>query len=339
MNYINLSEFQIGRKQQSGVMSVYPLIAEDVDTPLANFDDVKFNGTSNYGTMVFANTSEHPFIIPTGYSIITKQLAQDHALPFASLLAPNSARYIDEACCIQQTQGGYINGSKVKEFSILPLFIRKKHLEGYVVGKGKQKNLEIGDLSFHRLWGYISDFQSDLVKRNEGNLVLFFNKFMDKLTRFNAEFEVVDGQRGAIIMLNDKIVGIEVAPTHVYWKTVWNSLIRDCYGSEVIRLTMQNLIEEFKTSQKLDLDISDCKSIEEIQKAIDDFYQNDSKAIEAKLKDLENLEVIEVPKSHRVIKENSHGDISYHIVKATNAKIYGEVYCDKDRMIYCSLLF
>ena len=137
MNYINLSQFKIGRKQQAGVMSVYPLLADDVATPLADFEDVKFIGTSDYGTMVFENKSELPFIIPTGYSVITKQLAQDHALPFASLLAPNTVRSIDEACCIQQTQGGYIDGSKVKEFSILPLYIRKKHFEEFCNRKRK----------------------------------------------------------------------------------------------------------------------------------------------------------------------------------------------------------
>jgi len=340
INYINLSEFKIDRKQHAGVMSVYPLLAKDVDTPLANFEDVKFKGTYSYGTMVFANNSEYPFIVPTGYSIITKQEAQDHALTFASLLTPNIERSINEACCIQQTQCGYINGSKVNEFSILPLYIRKRHFKDYVFGKDKQKKLDVNSLSFTRLWNYISDFQKDLVKSNEANLVYFFNKFMDKLIRFNAEFEVVDGQRGAIIMINDKIVGIEIAPTHDYWKTVWNSLVRDCYGSEVIRLTMLNLIEEFKTSQELDMDISNCQSIEEIQKAIDTFYMEDNKKIATKIKDLDTtLEALEVPKYNSIIQENSYGNLSYHIVKAKNTDIYGEVYCDKNQMIYCSVLF
>lgn len=341
MNYINLSQFKIGRKQQAGVMSVYPLLADDVATPLANFEDVKFRGTSGYGTMVFENNSEFPFIIPTGYAIMTKQAAQDHALPFASLLAPKTVRSINEACCIQQTQCGYIDGNKVKanDFSILPLYIRKKHFEDVVKGRQNHASIDVASLPFTCLWGHISEFQKDLVKKSEGNLIYFFNKFMDKLTRFNAEFEVVDGQRGAIIMLNNKIVGIEVAPTHVYWKTVWNSLIRDCYGSEVVRLTMQNLIEEFKTSQEMDIDISDCKSIEEIQKAFDDFYMEESKRVTAKLDDLDSIETLEANKSNEVIRENSHGTLTYHIMKAKNRNIYGEAYCDKDQMIYCSVLF
>lgn len=338
VNLANLSQFKIGRKQQAGIMSVYPLLADDVATPLASFKDIKFRGTVAYGCMSFENNSEFPFIIPTGYAIITKQRAQDHALPFASLLPPNSIRSIFKACCIQQTQPGYIDGSKVTEFSILPLYIRKKHFEAYV--KGEQRiNINTRSLDFNRLWPYISEFQQDLVKKGEANLVYFFNKFMDKLLRFNAEFEVVDGQRGAIIMLNDKIVGIEVAPTHEYWKTVWNSLIRDCYGSEVVRLTMLNLIEEFKTSQELDMDISNCKSIEEIKKAIEAFYQEDSKRLADKIKDLTSMEIAEVPATNKLIKENSYENITYHIIKVKDSSIYGEMYYDGDTMIYCSLLF
>lgn len=341
-NYINLSPFRIGQKQEAGIMSVYPLLAEDVSTPLAGFEDIRFLGTISYGLMNFKNTSEHPFIIPTGYSILTKQLAQDHALPFASLIKGNSTRVMNEACCIQETQGGYIDGSKVKEFSILPLFIRKEHLKHHIVSpkNNDEMKLKVQDIhSFSRLWTIISNFQSKLVQRGEGNLILFFNKFVDQLAKFNAEFETVEGQRGAIIMLNDKIVGIEVAPTQDYWNTVWNSLIRDCYGSEVIRLTLQNLVEEFETSKQLELNLENCQSIKEIKEAMDTYYDKDKERLTSKLSDLEKVETLEVNRTHSLIKNNSSGDIHYHLIKANDMDIYGEVYCDKDQMIYASVLF
>lgn len=339
MKYIDLSKFKIGRKQQVGIMSVYPLFADDVETSLAAFEDIKFDGTIEYGTMVFTNKSDYPFIIPTGYSIITKQLAQDHALPFASLLEPNSRKEIEVACCIQKTQCGFIDGKRLKEeFSILPLYIRKQHFKKTIFPNGK---IPVAiDNDFSRLWKHISDFQRDLIQNDTANLVLFFNKFMDKLTRFNAEFEVLDGQRGAVILLNDRIVGIEIAPTHAYWKTVWNSLIRDCYGSEIIRLTMQNLVEEFKTSTELDLDLSNCKSVEEIEKAIEVYYEKDKESFENKLREFDSIDdILEIPKHKSIIEDNCYNNISYHIFKAKDKEIYGEVYCDGDKMIYCSVLF
>lgn len=336
---INFTDFKLGRKQQVGVMSVYPLLAGDVDTKIAEFEDVKFKGTSNYGTMTFNNKSEFPFIVPSGYVILTKQKAQDHCIPFASLIKPTSTRRVEQACCVQQTQAGLIDGSKIADFDILPFFIRKKHLEEIINNKNENNDLiTLEYLSYDRLWDHISNFQKDLVKKQEGNLIYFFDKFMDTLTQFNAEFEVIDGQRGALIMLNDKIVGIEIAPTHAYWKSVWNNLIRDCYGSEVIRRTKFNLIKEFEASQKLDFDVSQCKSIEEIKDALNLYYSKDSEHTSELLLDFSNKEFLDV-KENDVIDDNSFSNISYHIVKAKNENVYGELYQDEGNMIYCSLLF
>ncbi|WP_206737676.1 hypothetical protein, partial [Klebsiella pneumoniae] len=101
--------------------------------------------------------------IPTGYSIITKQLAQDHALPFASLLEPNSRKEIEVACCIQKTQCGFIDGKRLKEeFSILPLYIRKQHFKKTIFPNGKIP-VAIDD-DFSRLWEHISNFQRNLIQ-------------------------------------------------------------------------------------------------------------------------------------------------------------------------------
>ncbi|QUH21741.1 ARPP-1 family domain-containing protein [Alkaliphilus sp. B6464] len=333
-------DFKIGTKQTSGVMSVYPLISEDRTDALASFEDIKFNGTTSYGTMVFSNNSEKPFIIPTGYSIITKQLAQDHALPFATLIKGNdNHRDINTACCIQQTQCGFIDGDKLKEnFSILPLFIRKGHFDKYFRVNNSQLNMNNFD-DFSRLWTIISSFQKGLVKESYGNIVLFFNKFMDKLTQFNAEFEVVEGQIGAVVMLNDKIVGIEVAPTHEYWKKIWNSLIRDCYGSEVIRLTMNNIVKEFEKSRELKLDLENCLTIKDIEKAIQN-HENQNK--DSLMKSLEKVlfsQFVYLSQKNRFVVANSDDNVSYAAFKASDKRAYGEAYVDKDgKLLYLSML-
>lgn len=51
-----------------------------------------------------------------------------------------------------------------------------------------------------------------------------------------AEFEHVPDQVGAVILINGQVVGIERAPSCVYWKAVWPRLIRDCYGSLALQL-------------------------------------------------------------------------------------------------------
>lgn len=343
MNLKNiLKDLNFGRKQEIGAMSVIPLIGEDSTDKLANFDQVNFCGTDGYGTMVFKNNADKPFIVPTGYSIVTTQEAQDHALTFATLLKPEEHKNVGNACCIQQTQCGYIDGTKVKDFKILPLYIRKKHFEKYIPFKklkGSEKyRSDYSIRDFSRLWPLISDFQKELVKSNEGNLILFFNKFMDQLSQFNAEFEIVPEQRGAIIMLNGKIVGIEIAPTHDYWKTVWNSLIRDCYGAEVIRLTTLNLIKEFKDSQELSLSLEDCNTIDEIEAKLSAYNEeNQQKDMNTLYEILEN-DTVDIQDDNSLIKDNSFDDLNYNLFKVADKPIYGEAYTIDDKVIYASIL-
>lgn len=334
---LDFSNLKIGKKQQVGVMSVFPLIGEDVKTKLSSFEDIDFIGTDDYGEMVFKNNGEYPFMLPSGYSIMTKQQAQDHALPLSTLLPAKEVRCIKEACCIEATMPGYIDGKKVKGFNMLPIYIRKRHLEDFFKNyrKGSCFNLK----NYSRLWEYIFDFQSKLIDSGREDLVLFFNKFMNELIKFNAEFEVVKGQRGAIILINDKVIGIEVVPTQKYWKTIWNSLIRDCYGSEVIRLVKQNLIENFKDYKECDIKLDDCKSISEIRERLEDYYNNERKKIEKKLHLICKAMVNEV-QGEDIIALNSDKNLSYHIFKLFNKDVYGEVYQDNNNnVIYCSMLF
>lgn len=323
---IDFSRFRIGEKQTSGVMSVYPILGDDSSFEIASFDEISFDGTYDYGDMVFSNRSNKPFIIPSGYSIITKQEAQDHALPNAEYLKCLSDKvHFQKACCIQETQCGYIKPIKSEDFRYLPLNIRKNYLKDKIYERNSFD-------SFSRLWDYIYYFQQDLVKKNESNLILFFNKYMNKLANFNAEFECVEGQIGAIIMLNEDIIGIEIAPNKDYWKILWKSLIRDCYGSEVIRRIETNVIETFKDSLKLNVDYSKCSSLEEI---FDTFNISMEDSRREGLKLLEDLGSIDFSNnSNKEFKDN----LNYCRIYDENK--VGEIFRTKNNeVVYLSLLF
>lgn len=53
---------------------------------------------------------------------------------------------------------------------------------------------------------------------------------------FSNSRTVVPGQIGAIILVDDQVVGVERVPSHSYWRSVWPSLVRECYGSLAIRV-------------------------------------------------------------------------------------------------------
>lgn len=322
-----------GNVQQVGVMSVIPLIGEDATQNIAEFSDVKFHGTSGYGTMVFRNASTKKAIVPSGYSILTKQSAQDHGTPLSSILNPNTVNAINNTCCIEQTQGGYINGENIDSFLFLPIEVRKNFFKNYVVNQSKS------DISYADLWHIITSFQSTLVNNELAHLSYFFDKFMDKLMQFNAEFEIVPKQRGAIILLNNKVIGIEITPTSRYWESIWHSLIRYCYGSEIVRLTMLNLIDEFKVNHDEELNLDECTSLEDIQREVD---LHNNRIIEKRISKISNVletEVEENKRLHTIIQRNNNDKIKYSLIAAKNKSFFGELYKEDENVIYCSLLF
>ena len=324
---LDLSRYTIGQKQESGVMGVYPILGADCKYNLASFEDVDFEGTVSYGEMSFSNNSEFAFILPSGYAIISKQLAQDHALPQAEILAKKEKNQVlKRACCVQQTQCGYLNPSKSSDMRFLPLHIRKNYLAD------RLKNKKSWDSSFSRLWGYITSFQDDLVKEGVGNLVLFFNKYMEKLSTFNAEFEYVEGQIGAIITINDEIVGIEIAPNAEYFKTIWNSLIRDCYGSEIIRRIKEDSISIFEDSIKTNLVLDECKTLEDVINAVSLHSEENKQKGLGILKDVGN-------KVFSTTSNKVFDGLNYSVLQ--DKTTFGETFIDEknNELVYLSLIF
>lgn len=333
-----LNGLVMGKRQESGPMTVIPLLGESEETKNhASFEEISFDGTVEYGVMRFANKSEKPFIVPAGYAVITRQSAQDHGSPYSFLLEPEEISYNGRTCCIEETQPGMINGSKVKDFYLLPLDVRKNVFLKDKRHIGETKRFE-GDHDFSRLWPLISRFQSKLVKEGDAHLVYFFNKYMDQLNRFNAEFEVVKGQRGAIILIHGKIVGIEIAPTHDYWKVLWKRLIRDCYGSEIVRLAFENPVKGFEDGQKDAIDLGECMTIEEIQRELRTHEERQTEQVATAVRD-----TLSVPftwnKADRNLPSKSSGGFVYHIGRAEGAQeVFAEVYTEGDYVVYASVL-
>lgn len=329
MKFDFLDGLTLGTAQTSGPMTVVPLLGEDASNDLASFDDLTFKNVRTYGSMVFENTSDKPFILPAGYAIMTKQLAQDHASVYATLLLAGMTSEVNIACCIQQTQCGYIDGKGIKHFNFIPIEIRKNSI--------LQHTKQINSLNFSRLWPIISEFQKKLVKEREGNLILFFNKYMDKLLTFNAEFECVAGQRGAIILVDNEIVGIEIAPTQDYWKKIWNPLIRDSYGSTILKKTLLDPVTSFKENNPVSI-FEDCKTAEEMLSAIT------SKTFSNKVNALDKLEKFNQDNDF-VAFDNASNSIDIaplkdleHIIAKSESSAVIDVYKKGKKIIYLSMI-
>lgn len=326
-----LDGLSLGKVQKSGPMTVVPLLGEDATKNLASFNDIQFNKVVTYGEMNFSNNSEKPFILPSGYAIMTKQLAQDHALVYSTILPGECQRTIESACCIQETQCGYIDGKGIKHFNFLPIEIRKNSVL-------KHTNNNSYHFEFSRLWPIISKFQKDLLKNGVGNLILYFNKYMDKLASYNAEFETVNGQRGAIILYNNEIVGIEIAPTQEYWKHIWNPLIRDAYGSTILKNSLMNPTKSFESSIDNSCNLENCKSADDIMKELNNLeFSNKIKIFEKINEFSDKNDFIEFKDAGFRIDETQVGKLTHIIAKSESSAIV-DFYKENNKIIYLSML-
>lgn len=89
--------------------------------------------------------------------------------------------------------------------------------------------------SHGKLWDSISRFNQSLGLQNIGHLEFFVRNYRKEMDEFAAQFEVVPDQVGAIILIDGRVVGIERCPNYHFFKTLWEPLIRECYGSVSIQ--------------------------------------------------------------------------------------------------------
>ena len=213
-----------GRIQSVGYMQVIPLVSELSDdrfvSPVEGEAEVF---TTGYGTLGFRNPGNCVLIVPCHAGYVVKQAAQDHAMAHAGVVQSAGERSFNTAMCVQASQGGLIQRGSYRML-ILPYALRERALEVRT------------ETRFNKLWDAIAQFNQEMGVQAHGHLDFFLKHFEKELDEFVAEFECVPRQIGAIILVDDQVVGVERAPSHAYWRSVWPCLIRECYGSLAIRV-------------------------------------------------------------------------------------------------------
>jgi hypothetical protein len=217
-----LSGVRPGRVQSVGRMQVLPLLAGDAPTADLGDPAELVISTGDYGTLVFRNERPGLALVPCHLAVMVSQAAQDHAMPRATLVAAGDELRYRSAMCIQETQSGLIRSGRHR-LAVLPPALREA---------ASDMPAEPG---YNRLWPAVSRFNNSAQVTGSANLVRFMKHFATELDQFVAEFEPVDDQVGAVVLLDGEVVGIERAPSTSYWAGLWEPLIRFCYGAEAVR--------------------------------------------------------------------------------------------------------
>jgi hypothetical protein len=280
---LNFKDVGIDKAQSVDEMTIIPIVGPDRGN-VAPPSTLKFQRTTDYGTMVFKNEDpERPAIVPNNIMVRGKG-AQDHAMSGSSVIAVMQTKSFRNACCIESSQGGYLR-SDDNEYDILPVGLRKTFLN-----RTFRQARDYG-----KLWDHIKSWITNVVRgRSRAHLRDFYNdaEIRKSLEDFAAEFEPVPGQIGAFILFGGVPVGLEIMPSQEHWKAYWQLLVRGCYGAELLRLKRTGRIQE---SALILPNIPKDATPEKVEEILNDFTETVQKSIIPMLDSigLNNVESIE----------------------------------------------
>lgn len=234
---------------------------------------------STYGQIKFHNKSKKEVIIPPQTAVMTKQYAQNHSMIKAGYVKPNARVQYNDAGCVQGSQGGTFNNTN--EFRFSPIIMREMLFDS--VGKHD---------SYSRTYPAVRKLGQD-TKSNTGEyLDKYFTKYDKKLDEFIAHFELPDKLIGLIVFIDGEIVSIDKFPSFTYGKQIWDTLIRDCYGS----LAIMNEIKKSQSHKRFTLKYNKYKGdsygniVDKIEKVLNEVKDDITKDVYNKIDELMNLE-------------------------------------------------
>ena len=305
-----------GRLQSVGYMQVIPLLGDLSDdrfvSPVESRAEI---WTRGYGSLSFRNPSNAILIVPCHAGYVVKEAAQDHAMAQSGLVESGRQRSFDTAMCIQQTQGGLIRRGEY-QMLILPFALRERALEvRHERGYGK-------------LWDAIAAFNKTVGISGPSHLDGFLRRFRKELDEFVAEFECLPNQLGAIILVDGQVVGIERAPSHAYWRSVWPCLIRECYGSLAIQVGRSKGETPPVPSTRFPLP-EDVGSLDDLADAIAEVAAEEERRTKQIVREL-------LDKPFTTTVEETVEEVALETLSQRD--FVGQVVRDGDRVVYASVL-
>ncbi len=261
---LKFDDINISRLQSVDEMMLVPLIGA-TKSEVAEPQELIFQKTSEYGTMIFENNNDNCAAIVPSNLMVRGKNAQDHAMSGTGIVIGQATSFRN-ACCIESSQGGYLTNSNENFYDVLPLDLRREFNNRKLYNK----------IAYDKLWDPISKWLTGLSlsvfdnEYHESHLNYFYDdeNIKNELEIFIAEFEPVENQIGALILFSGIPVGLEIMPTSTHWDYYWKMLIRGCYGAELIRLKRLNKIKPVIHNFP---ELGDCKNFESMEEKMEEY--------------------------------------------------------------------
>jgi hypothetical protein len=163
------------------------------------------------------------------------------------------------------------------------------------------------------------------------NLVTYLQGYERQLDEFIAEFEILDNQVGAIILINGSVVGVERAPNAKYWRTIWEPLVRVCYGSAAISASKVTQKTEDLLKTRVPLEIVDLSDMDSLCEALEKADEKQDDLAKQQVRDLLEDDFSET-------KVETEAKTALKTLK--NDQFFGQVAVDQnsEKVLYVSLV-
>jgi hypothetical protein len=270
---------------------------------------LKLSKVKGYGNMELSNPSASGVAIVPLHMGYIQDKAQNHALCRSAFIAAGQTVMFEDACCVQESQGGYLEGRE-QWFFVLPLDLREEAL-----------SLR-GEENYGKLWKAITRLNEKHGLGSRGHLEQILSRERAYLTQWQSRLELLPEQTGAIFLIGSRLVGIEMTPSPGYFQELWMPLICFCYGTAAM------LEEKHSVTKEADLMSFAPGSISQLREQVHESRRLTLDTIHYRLQSL-SKESLEKTEEERFLT------MTLNTVNSSN--FAGQIVDDGGSLVYASL--
>ncbi|MCW3050908.1 MAG: hypothetical protein JWN14_78 [Chthonomonadales bacterium] len=216
--HLDLSDYRFGTPQQFGCLTVVPITSAQSTTlfrplPLS----VRAKRRPDAAPILLANALEQSCVLAPLHFGLPVERGTSHFLSGTALVPPSEQRDLtgDTILPYSSIRHQRIN---LKATYCLPLALRGPVWRARHPG-GQQ-----------RLIPALNDLQDRLRRLDLAAFPFILQAHQPDLKSFVGRIELLTGQTGALFFIDDRPVGLEIAPSAVYFAAIWEALLVGCYG-------------------------------------------------------------------------------------------------------------
>jgi hypothetical protein len=214
---VDATGYRLGPPQRAGALTMVPVFGPSYPGVAPPRSGLKLSRVVTYGQVELTNPADTGVAIVPLHVGYIQDSAQNHALCRSAFISAGQTLRFDDACCVQESQGGYL-AERDQWFFVLPVELRPAALRLR------------GTSQYSKLWGDIASFNARHGLPARGHLEQVLTRKRAVLTQYQSRLELLDGQLGALFFVGDRLAGVEIAPDPVYFAEVWMALVCFAYG-------------------------------------------------------------------------------------------------------------